>query len=193
MSYASYFTECPFSIDSYDGFYVDMWYNIRSRPETVFKNECDNFQTQNYFLLPNGMSNAGFVLDRNCYKPFNKVLVRNTNNGQVHMRLGLPAKIKTGLLYPHGMIFCRGTERFQIQIKSDLGNWVTVLENELENADFLGCNVPVYTFHLENPQTSRLVRFLVKSMHGGGAGLQYLGLEYDANITTSAGENAVLL
>ena len=165
---------------------MDYWFNIRSEPENVFKNECDNFQSQNYFLLPNGMSNAGFVVDRNCHKPFNKVIMKNTNNGQNHFRWGKQAqewRLKTEVKI---RIPCRGTDKFQIQTMSESGGWETILENELQNAYGLGCNVPLDMFHLELPQYSRFVRFLVKTLHGDGAGLQYLGLEYDGNITISA-------
>ena len=86
-----YISACVASIDSYDGFfaytYFDPLFHLMFRPENVLKNECDNYRAQNYWLLYGGVANAGFVIDRNCREPFNKVILKNTHNGMYNDRL----------------------------------------------------------------------------------------------------------
>ena len=71
---------CPFpggalKIQSSDTPYSDHW-----NAQGILTNECDNHGAGNYFLLPNGVTNQGLVIDRTCNAPFNTVQLKNTHN-----------------------------------------------------------------------------------------------------------------
>ena len=64
------------------------YYGGLSAPEAVPENGCDNYTAKNYWLLPDSVVDAGFVVDRGCQGPFNKVIIKNTHNEHANERYG---------------------------------------------------------------------------------------------------------
>ena len=73
----------------------------------------------------------------------------------------------------------RGTAKFKILVWTADEQWEAVLDDELDSAMGLDCNVPTETFVLPIMRTEQFVRFLVKTVYGAGGGLQFIDFGYD--------------
>jgi hypothetical protein len=109
-----------------------------------------------YFLLPNGVVDRGFVVDLGCARSISAVLLRNTHNGDWNDR---------------------GTRGFTVELSADGASWTVAVAGELKDARNKGCDVPLEEFPVEDgpSETSQFVRFRATSFYGtGGAGLSYM-------------------
>ena len=66
---------------------------------------------------------------------------------------------------------------FRISVSEDLINWEDVLQDTLEDAAGMYCDVPMQSFALTQPRSEQYVKFSALSYYGTGAGLQYIGFQ----------------
>ena len=72
----------------------------------------------------------------------------------------------------------RGTDNFKIELSKDKIKWVTVLEDNLQDARLFGnCAIPMEVFYLSSLTEGRYVRFTVVSFYEDAGGLQYIDWE----------------
>ena len=86
-------------------------------------------------------------------------------------------------IYFNGICFlpCRGTANFNVLVLTSDGQWESILHGRLEwfRDD---CNVPLETFALNEIRNERLVRFVAKTGHYRGSGLQFIDFVFDPDI-----------
>ena len=144
----------------------------------VFKNSCEKEDKRKYYLLKNGDTNKGFVIDIGCTRQLSKITLKNTRNAHLANRfvLSLYLCLATYDNFSFFFIF-RGTEYFIIELSEDNIHWVPVIYNQLQDARLLSCkNSPLEVFHFDL-KFARFIRFRALSFYGLGAGLQYLNWE----------------
>ncbi len=76
--------------------------------------------------------------------------------------------------------YCRGTKDFSIEMSMDLGSWMLVVEETLQDVKtFTACNRKVdEVFDLESPGYGRYLRFTAKTYYTPSAGLNYITWNY---------------
>ena len=85
------------------------------------------------------------------------------------------ARLTTDCLWTH-----RGTKDFAILVSNDGTAFTEVLSGTLASVANKGCNVPTEEFYLGGDRTERYVRLVLKTYHGVGSGMQWIGLEQKA-------------
>ena len=130
-------------------------------PRQVFKDACRDHivfshiypykQWLGPFLLP-----AYITLDLGAVVTVNGITLRNSNNGQ----------------YDNTAI-----NGFNVDMSDDMINWNTAFSGSLTNVMGTGvCNAPLESFTFS--ATGRYVKFLVTSLFGDHAALDYINLDY---------------
>ena len=181
-------TDCPHSIANHDDYYS--WAGADFYPDEVLTNECDDHSARNYWLLPNGVGNQGFVIDRGCQEPFNTIILKNTHNGFYKDRSAFFCFFFCFFFFfsshfSHTVLFIffmttlfRGTANFNVLVLTFEGQWESILHGRMEwHKD--ECNVPLDAFVLDQVRSERLVRFVAKTVYRFGGGLQFIDFVFD--------------
>jgi len=118
--------------------------------EYVLTKLLEGSMTQrDYWLLPSGVVDEGFVLDMGTVYDLSSIILWNTKNTNYNDR---------------------GTENFELNLSIDAEDWTTIGDGTLTDVRNLVQTPDDFAFS----GRGRYLQFIVKSYYGSGAGLQFI-------------------